>query len=90
MEIKFDRIYWGRMATNLRKSSKEICQLNDCKRDSHNCHEVYAYFNGKGELCDICSPDYAQRSYESYISFPFTGKGKELFEEFKRNLIEEK
>ena len=73
------------LAAYLTERSKEICELNDCTEDDHNC-ESYAYFDVefRGDtltvcnLVGICSSDYLQRSVICAISLPFTGKGIDL------------
>jgi len=59
----------------LNQKSIEICQLNNCTEENHNC-ESYAYFNISNEdnilediqLLSICSSDYFQgNSGTTYI-----------------------
>jgi hypothetical protein len=78
---------FAKLAKYLRIRSKEICRSNDCKPDDHKC-ESYAYLDEKGDLCDICAPDFAQRSYPSLISLPFSGHAKDAKREFENNLTE--
>ena len=78
------------LAAVLREESKQICKLNGCTEDNHNC-ESYAYFDysdGVYELADICCSDYAQKCYASYVCLPFCGSGKDLLDELENNLLE--
>lgn len=74
------------LAKHLRIKSKEICKDNGCTKDNHKCGS-YAYLDEKGGLCEICLPDYANRSYPSFISLPFNGFGSDAKREFEDNLV---
>lgn len=90
---KYDEI-----SEHLTKLSKEVCAQNECSNDNHNC-ESYAYFDyDKGtdsfSLCDVCVPDYANRSYDCALPLPFTGYAEDLQDQLEHwaewDLIEEK
>ena len=74
-------------AQYLRKQSKEICQMNGCANDEHNCGS-YAYITKDGQLLDVCYPDYFQGSSEpvAAISLPWSGSQKELEREIADQL----
>lgn len=81
------------MAQELSKQSKDICEANGCPEDEHNC-ESYAYFDIKKNkfgdiisfsLGDICSSDYAQKTYDIAIPLPFDGDGAALLEALYEN-----
>ncbi len=66
----------------LQKESKNICSMNECTENEHNC-ESYAYINSNMSLLDICIPDYFQGSNKPYaaIPLPWFGTDIELEEE---------
>jgi hypothetical protein len=82
---KMTRSEWTKLAKYLTKQSREICKMNGCKGDEHNC-ESYAYIRNDGALLDICGSDYFQGSSKpvAAVSLPWRGCGKEL-----RNEVEE-
>lgn len=72
--------------------SKGICEDNECTEDQHNC-ESYAYFNhdketGFFDLATVCCSDYAQKSYDSYVSMPVSDDIQAMLDELDNNLIE--
>lgn len=77
------------LAKYLKKRSKEICRDNECTEEDHNC-ESYAYINKRGDLLDICSPDFFQGSSEPHaaIALPWTGSQKELMEQVREDCFE--
>jgi ribosomal protein L37AE/L43A len=81
---------WNELAQYLKERSAEICQLNGCTEDQHNC-ESYAYIDANGRLLDVCGSDYFQGSGEPYagISLPFEGTGDELKEEVAEQTFDE-
>lgn len=67
------------LARHLRRRSKEICALNGCTEDEHNC-ESYAYVRHDMKLLDICISDYFQgcSAPHAAISLPFDGSAEDL------------
>ena len=63
----------------LKQQSEDICKMNECTEDNHNC-ESYAYFDRSGNLLDICCPDYFQGSSGQVVAIPlpFIGTLKDL------------
>lgn len=74
------------LSTYLEKQSAEICELNGCTEDNHNC-ESYAYINKDLELLDVCYPDYFQGSSKPYAAIPLPWSGTE--EELKKEVLEQ-
>ena len=75
----------------LMEQSEEICSMNECTEDQHNC-ESYAYFNhdeetGQFELADVCGSDYAQKCYDSFVCLPITEDQQQFIDELESNLI---
>lgn len=70
---------WEEVSNYLRERSKEICELNECTEDEHNC-DSYAYITENGELLDVCCPDYFQGYSGQYASIPmpWNGTGENL------------
>jgi hypothetical protein len=66
----------------LRKQSKEICALNKCKGDEHNC-ESYAYIDKDMNLLDVCGSGFFQGTSKPHaaIGLPWTGNQKDLEDE---------
>lgn len=90
--IKQEAYYQG-IADYLENRSIEICKDNECTKEVHNC-ESYAYFNydktkKEYSLADICTSDYAQQCYASYISMPFIGNAYDLWYMLEDNLLSE-
>ena len=79
-------IIWDNLANHLRHRSKEICKLNGCTEDDHNC-ESYAYIAEDGTLANVRSSDYFQgwgsedeerHGKIAAIQLPWDGNGEEL------------
>lgn len=70
---------WQHLARYLTEQSQEICALNRCTEDEHQCAS-YAYIQDDGSLLDICIADYFQgcRTPHAAIALPWYGTGKEL------------
>lgn len=70
---------WQNLAQYLNEQSQEICALNQCTEDEHQC-ESYAYIQQDGSLLDICASDYFQGCTKPYaaIPLPWSGTGNEL------------
>jgi hypothetical protein len=77
---------WTELANHLKKKSKEICKINECKCDNHYC-ESYAYIRGDAVLLDVCAPDFFQGSSKPYaaIPLPWHGCGRELKHEVEND-----
>ena len=60
----------------LQKESKNICEMNECTEDAHNC-ESYAYINMYGNLMDICISDYFSGSSKPYCAIPLPWDSEE-------------
>jgi len=77
------------LAQYLKRRSKEICELNKCTEDKHNC-ESYAYINKRGELLDICASDYFQGSSSpcAAIPLPWSGSQRDLMREVKEQCFD--
>lgn len=77
------------LAKHLKQRSKEICEMNECTEDEHNC-ESYAYINQDYQLLDICAPDYFQGSSKPYaaISLPWDGSQDELEHEVDEQIVD--
>jgi len=57
METLQDENHWQELAEHLDAKSNEICEMNGCHDDEHNC-ESYAYIAQDGTLHDVCASDY--------------------------------
>ena len=77
---------WQKLADELKAQSKEICEMNGCTEDNHNC-ESYAYIAEDGSLIDVCASDYFQgwgsadealHGGCAAIPLPWDGDGAEL------------
>ena len=88
-----EEAYYQEIADHLENRSEDICKLNGCTEDNHQC-ECYAYFNYDRDsreysLADICAPDYAQKCYAAYIILPFSGNAHDLHRQLEETLLEE-
>lgn len=65
----------------LRRRSKEICAMNACTEEQHNC-DSHAYISADMQLINLCNPDFFQGHSRAYaaISLPWTGTQRELKE----------
>lgn len=70
------------LAEYLTQQSKEICEMNGCTEDNHNC-ESYAYITKGMQLLDVCQPDYFQGTSKPHaaVCLPWIGTQAELEEE---------
>lgn len=62
------------LAQHLKERSKEICALNKCTDEQHNC-EAYAYVRWDMQLLDICISDYFQGCSKPHAAIPLPWKG---------------
>lgn len=84
--VQEEVVMWDELAEELEQRSKEICALNGCTEDNHNC-ESYAYIAENGMLVDVCGSDYFQgwgsadeerNGKVAAIMLPWDGDGEEL------------
>ena len=81
---------WDSLAQQLQASSAEVCGLNNCTEDQHNC-ESYAYITADGQLLDICGSDFFQGSSDpvAAVPLPWQGSGQELQDEVAEQTFDE-
>lgn len=70
------------LSEELTRRSKEICEMNGCSEEEHNC-KSYAYIDKDMGLLDVCASDFFQGTSKPYaaIALPWTGTQEELEEE---------
>jgi len=82
---------WQGLAEWLTSKSKDICEMNGCTEDEHNC-ESYAYVSADAVCHDVCISDYwrgwgsddeKRHGKLAAIPMPFEGNGRELRTEFE-------
>lgn len=78
---------WTELANHLKAKSKEICEINQCKPDDHNC-ESCAYITAHGTLLDVCLPDYFQGHSQpvAAVPLPWKGCGRDLKQEVENDI----
>ena len=83
-----ERTGWEALAAELVIRSREICAMNECTEEDHNC-ESYAYVAADGSLLDVCPSDYFQgwgsEDEEAHggcaaVSLPLDDGGAELYD----------
>ena len=85
---------WVDLLIYLNKTSREVCEMNECTEDNHNC-EGYAYIkehaDGTPFCLDVCQSDYFQGDPDpvAAIPLPFWGDWKDLREEVLEQTWEE-
>ena len=86
-EIHAMQLKWKMLAIHLREVSKTICAENGCTENDHKC-ESYAYVNIKGDLLDVCLPDYFSGSVNGYavVPLPWNGDGDDLMDMVEREI----